>query len=379
MKRIESITIFRFLAAIVIVIFHYGTSTRLAQIASPLIISGQQMVSFFFVLSGFVLMVAHYDKENESPKDFYISRFARIAPVYMLALAVIIYWVYSPTSSTHGLPAVLLNATFLQAWFPPYPATLNYPAWAISVEVFFFLIFPFIVWFIRKSNISWKKVVILSLVCYFFTQAVLSNLISSDFYTGFPSASHDLLYYFPPVHFCSFFLGISGGYMVLKNKERFNKAGAYPILLLLAALFINFYMLQYPDQLEKIAGIPLAFGSSFYSLPFILLIMSLAYSNNILSKGLSFPIFILLGEASYSIYILQAPFNIFYKAHFSKYVTVNFGMSTDMDFFVFVFLLILISILALYGIEKPAKKLILKYYEKLVSKKDHPVGTKVKE
>ena len=324
-------------------------------------------------------MISHFNKENENPKDFYITRFARIAPIYMIALAVIIYWVFSPTSNTHGYPAILLNVTFLQAWFPPFPTTLNYPAWAISVEVFFYLIFPLVVWVIRKSNISWKKLAILSLAFYLFTQALMSNLLSSDFYNGFPSASHDLLYYFPPVHLCSFFLGISGGYLYVKNKERFNRPGIIPLIILLTMLLLNLYLLQYPEQLEQIVGFPLAYGSSFYSLPFLLLILSLAYSNNILTKGLSFPFFVLLGEASYSIYILQAPFHIYYEAHFSNYVSGYLGASKDMDFIVFVVLLILISILSLYLIEKPAKKLILKFYDQVSLKKDQSVLVKEKE
>ena len=77
--RIESLTFLRFVAAFIVVVFHFGRSTGLAQIARPAIISGPQMVTFFFVLSGFVLMVAYYPR-NVTSATFYLARFARIAP-----------------------------------------------------------------------------------------------------------------------------------------------------------------------------------------------------------------------------------------------------------------------------------------------------------
>ena len=47
--RIESLTFFRYVAALIVVIFHYGSATGF----SGTLVAGQQMVSFFFVLSGF--------------------------------------------------------------------------------------------------------------------------------------------------------------------------------------------------------------------------------------------------------------------------------------------------------------------------------------
>ncbi len=369
MKRIKSLDFLRFFAALIVIMFHYGENTQLAQSASPLITAGPQILSIFFVLTGFVLMVAYFHKENISISNFYMTRFARIAPVYWIALALIIHWTYSATSTMNGWRAALLNVTFLQAWFPPYPLSLNYPSWALSVEVFFYLIFPFILWAIKKSNISWKNLAILALLIYFITQTILNTFLRSGFYTGFPSVSHDLMFYFPLVHFCSFFLGISGGYIYVRNMDRFNQHGIIPPLLFILSLLLNFYLLQFPESLPRIAGVPLVFGASFYSLPLLLLILSLAYSSNIITRALSLPILVFLGEISYSLYIFQLPFHIYYTGHISNYLTVNLGMSQDVDFYVFLFLLILVAIISYYLIEKTAKKIILGFYQKMNTRK----------
>jgi len=57
--RIQALTFIRFFAAFVVVVFHYGRESRLAQLSFPLMECGPEMVTFFFVLSGFVLMVAY--------------------------------------------------------------------------------------------------------------------------------------------------------------------------------------------------------------------------------------------------------------------------------------------------------------------------------
>lgn len=351
--RIEALTFLRFVAAIIVVFFHFGRNTEIANFAELFVLSGPMMVTFFFVLSGFVLMVAHYNKNKETLRNYYVARIARIVPVYMLALFLSSYLFYN--QGNNNITALLLSITFLQSWFPPYPLSLNGPAWSLSVEAFFYLVFPFILFAVKKSCISCKNFVILTLLFYFFTQAILSNLLSIKFYSGFPSNSHDLIYYFPLSHYCSFFLGVSGGYVYSKHTEQFNRTGFLPFIILIATLFVNYIILKYSYNISSIIGFPLAFGSSFYSLPFILLILSVAYSKSIITKLISMPFLVLLGESSYALYILQKPIYTIYN----KYISSQFALSSNGHFYVFIFLHIFISILVFYFIEKPGKKMIL--------------------
>lgn len=351
--RIEALTFLRFVAAIIVVFFHFGKKTELASYSRQLVHSGPMMVTFFFVLSGFVLMVAHYNKNKENLKKYYIARIARIVPVYMLGLFLSFYLYFS--QGNNNVISLLLSITFLQSWFPPYPLSLNGPAWSLSVEAFFYLSFPFLLFAVKKSCISCKKLTIISLVFYLFSQAILSNLLNYKFYNGFPSISHDLIYYFPLSHSCSFFLGVSGGYIYVKHTQFFNKTGFLPIIVLISTFFVTCLTLQNSRAISGIVGFPLAYGSSFYSLLFILLILSVAYSKSILTSFMSMPFFVLLGESSYALYILQKPLYTIYH----KYIARHFVLSLDGHFYFFIFLHILLSILVFYHIERPCKKMIL--------------------
>lgn len=190
--RIESLTFFRFVAAFIVVIFHYGQRTDIARLFSPFIMSGPQMVSFFFCLSGFVLMISHYEKRKEALRSYYVSRVARIVPVYMLGLLIMVYFRYG--SENNGLLSLFLSGAFLQSWFPPYALTFNGPGWSLSVEAFFYATFPLIVFILRSSAIHPVKFSAISLLIYCFTQLLLSNLLSDRFDNAFGSALFDLIY-----------------------------------------------------------------------------------------------------------------------------------------------------------------------------------------
>jgi len=351
--RIEALTFFRFFAALIVVIFHYGKETKLVTYAKPFIISGPQMVSFFFVLSGFVLMISHYNKKNETFTSFYASRAVRLAPIYIISLLLTSYFTFG--KGINNIKAFVLSLTFLQSWFPPYPLSINSPAWAMSVEVFFYISFPLILLIIKKCDIKPVWLILFSLSIYIFTQSILSNLLGTNFYDGFPSTSHDLIFYFPLSHACSFLLGVAGGYVCIKNEKYILSQGPLSLTILIVVLFSTYLLLQYPNAIRMVFDFPIAFGSSFYGLIFLILILSIAFSNNFITRLLSLPIFIILGEASYSMYILQQPLRIVYRSYIAEYLTLN----KSNDFYAYLVFLITIAIATLYLIEKPFKNLLI--------------------
>ncbi|MDD3814115.1 MAG: acyltransferase [Desulfocapsaceae bacterium] len=352
--RIESLTFLRFFAAFIVVIFHYGKSTDLANFSKPFLTSGPQMVTFFFVLSGFVLTISYYSRDELSLKLFYLARVARIIPLYGIALGVMCYLNYG--QGKNNFTALLLNILFVQSWFPPYPLSMNGPAWAVSVEAFFFITFPFILVAIKKNKLQPTFFIFIAFIVWFFTQAILSNLINSAFYVGFPSASHDLIFYFPLSHYCSFLLGIAGGYAFTQRRNIENNSGLIHSFLLFVIVLLVYFTLQNPRQLKNLIGFNVPTGTSFYAPMFLLLILSMASSKNIFTKILSLKCFVILGEASYALYILQKPVYTIY----TKYISNHLNLSVSNNFYVFSLLLIFISILSLYFIEKPARLLIVR-------------------
>jgi len=350
--RLEALTIFRFFAALIVVVFHYGGGTDLMRIGQ-VIVSGPQMVTFFFTLSGFVLLVSHYSKNNESVSGFYMARVARIFPIYLIATLVMFFLTLEKPSTS--VTALVLNITFLQSWFPPFPLSINSPAWSLSVEAFFYLIFPLFIFFIKTSNTSTKNVLIASVSFYVFTQLILINLLNSSFYSGFTSASHQLIYYFPLSHFASFVLGVAGGVIYIRNSEKFCKKGWLGVVLLLVSLFMIYYVLQNQYKFMAYIDMKLPVSASLYSAMFLVLILVVAYSNNFLTKFLSYKLFVLLGESSYSLYILQVPVHIL-----TSWFILDFGFNKNEGFSIYLLCLIAISIFSYLYIEKPSRSYILR-------------------
>jgi len=196
--QLDQITFTRFIAALTVVFFHYGQNIFPANISFLFenITAGPIAVGYFYVLSGFIMAIAYYQADPNkqipiSKKKYWVARFARIYPVYLLALLIIVAAKYKTLADDWAtLP---LHLFLLQSWIPGYPITLNTPGWSLSVEAFFYLCFPFLLFWIYKYKA--KSLVIFSIIFWIATQFVLLNLLNSDAYApktklhGFDSSS----------------------------------------------------------------------------------------------------------------------------------------------------------------------------------------------
>ena len=149
--RIDQLTFTRFIAAISIVIFHYGNESFLFnnKYLSFIFTHANVGVSYFFVLSGFVLTIVYYQKKEFSTKQYFINRFARVYPLYIFSIIIILFIFHFQSININEL---ILNITMLQSWVPKMATTLNYPAWSLSVELFFYISFPLIFRYLKKRR-----------------------------------------------------------------------------------------------------------------------------------------------------------------------------------------------------------------------------------
>ena len=108
-------------------------------------------MTLFFVLSGFVLVYTYGSSARIGLRSFLGARVARLFPVYLAALVIAVpEFVRNilPWSGGAGLSprdiAVMATATplMLQAWLPRIGCYWNCPAWSLSAEAFFYLMFP---------------------------------------------------------------------------------------------------------------------------------------------------------------------------------------------------------------------------------------------
>ena len=141
------------------------------QVASSLVWQGQNGVQIFFAVSGFLITATSLRRWGSlsriGVREFYLLRFARIAPLLLTLLLVLsvlhaLHWKdFAISAERGGLPAALGAAlTFRLNWFE---ATRGYlPGnwdilWSLSVEEMFYLFFPLVC---RLARGGWIFVVL---------------------------------------------------------------------------------------------------------------------------------------------------------------------------------------------------------------------------
>jgi peptidoglycan/LPS O-acetylase OafA/YrhL len=129
----------RFLAAMAVFGLHVSTLAPLSHVAR-LLGAGDTGVSFFFVLSGFVLAWSY--RPQRTARQFYRRRVARIYPVYLVALALAAALAILDGSHLRATDALSLAG--VQSWVPSTRVFYGVAggAWSLSDEAFFYLCFP---------------------------------------------------------------------------------------------------------------------------------------------------------------------------------------------------------------------------------------------
>ena len=120
-----------------------------------LIRRGYQAVPTFFVLSGFVLARTYgrIEWNRENFRKYLAGRFARVYPVYLLSLLIVSPFIVKAHDQKKGW-LVAMHLTLMQGWFAGhYTAGWNTPAWTLSCELFFYLMFPLLI--IPLKNRGW--------------------------------------------------------------------------------------------------------------------------------------------------------------------------------------------------------------------------------
>ena len=353
--QINQITFTRFIAALSVVFFHYGMHTLPESIPwlKNSITAGPIAVNYFYILSGFIMAIAYYHIKPAaklSKKKYWLARFARIYPVYLVALLLMAVASFSELGQK---PLVLpLHLTMLQAWLPGYPMTLNNPGWSLSVEAFFYLCFPFLLAMIYRFGL--KSLAIATIVFWLVTQYILLSGINSPEYAA-NSALHDFVYYNPMMHLNAFLAGLFCGILFKRNV---NELSSPKPIWLLSSIALIVVLLETQPHIEALIGFKIAYTNGLIAPAFLLFIWLLASTQGRLKAWLSHPVLVLLGEASFSLYILQKPVFGLYNKILEKRLAVG-----DLaDFYIALTLLIIVSIASYKLFETPARTLINKKF-----------------
>lgn len=114
----------------------------------------------------------------------------------------------------------------IQTWIPNKALTLNFPGWSLSVEMFFYISFPFLLNHVY-SKYTLKNNAILIFLIWLFTQAILHFVLYGIIKTS-NTNSRDMLY-FPLMHFNEFLIGNLTGLFFIKEHKNIQKKKLSPI------------------------------------------------------------------------------------------------------------------------------------------------------
>jgi Predicted acyltransferases len=348
------LTFTRFIAAFFIVVFHFGHN--LSFLNFPFLTSALSLspagVSYFFLLSGFILTWVYNkgDDERIDKKHFFLARFARIYPVYILALLILLVLLLLTKQKIYPL-ALLLQITLLQAWFPNLVLKLNIPAWSLSVEVFFYLLFPFLLVALRRIKQNWLLIIVglsfwfYSLLFYYYGLNIFSKTPPDFFFCFFN--------YNPLFHLNSFILGIISCLLFKRLKKPLSSFQSatlivVPFLIVIALIINHNPILHY-------------FNDGLLAPLFAVFLIGLAGNTSGITTVLAWRPLVLLGEISYGIYILQVPVAAWFNAAYRHLQVDNYFW----QFLIFFAALIFIAWVSLKFVERPARV----YLKKRLNKK----------
>jgi peptidoglycan/LPS O-acetylase OafA/YrhL len=241
--RLPALTSIRFFAAFHVALFHMK---EIGVIRGPGWLAtfagiGYVGVSFFFVLSGFILVYTYAGRDIVL-RDFWQTRFARIYPAYLFALLLTLpFWIFGALKmhipmfdfgEHHFALATGLVLLLLQSWVPGAALSWNAVSWSLSVEAFFYVLFPFLL--MRFGKFSRKVLWTLIPACWIVGLAISGGFLALR-PTGAPyvssadwSAAVNFVKFFPLVRLPEFLMGMACGFLFLLSER--NPKLATPLI-----------------------------------------------------------------------------------------------------------------------------------------------------
>jgi peptidoglycan/LPS O-acetylase OafA/YrhL len=346
--RIHALTSTRFFAALYVILYHYRWGIPPGSAFDRFLSVGYSSVCFFFLLSGYILATVYLRAEKTIvPRSFYVARFARIYPLYIVSVLADAPFAVLARVAEYGVRVatervfvlVLSSAVMMQMWLP-LVTTVNIPSWSLAIEAVFYLSFPFLgPWLWRLSR---RSVLIIGVALWILSVAMHWIL---ELRWKEPIPALELVSYI-----AIFALGIlaSRWQALGSSSHRKHTSGGAAWLVFFAScagfalvVFESPWLAQNRIQLGMLL-VPVFVG----------LIWVFSSSRILPVRLLSVKWLVLLGEASYALYLLQAPVH---------HVLDLFHLAgTPQDYPLYLGSCIGLSILSFYFFEKPARQWILR-------------------
>lgn len=319
LRRIDCLTGLRFVAALLVFIHHLDGHFGVEGTGLPL---ANNAVSFFFVLSGFILTLVygrrfesnHRRAENTSSLtadifSFLKKRVARLWPLHFVCLLVCVatvrylnldFWV------------VVSNLFLVHSWTSsaPYVTGLNNVSWSISTELFFCFAFPiFVIGGYRRFLWRYGFLILATLGCLIVLNfAIELQWISRQGMTLTIQAN-------PIMRLFEFATGILTAYLFTRAARHTNRSPLVDTAYELGTfgLVIVWWVFIYRFEILKLTPSTPLIGNSlgtwiwFCSTAplFGLTVWTFARSNGLFAKAMASPVMVHLGEISFAFYMIH--------------------------------------------------------------------------
>lgn len=287
-------------------------------------------VTFFLILSGFILSYAWDDRLSElNFVRFFTKRLIKLYPTALLFL----FFVAIPPLLQHCgcWRYVVYHALMLQSWYEPCMYTFNRPAWFLGPLFFCYAAFPLLLKLNKNRPYLFYAIFFILLITYYWT---IFNSPRAEYYA----------YFFPPFRLLDFMVGMGLAKLFFKIRERNNvlniavsniiEISSWGFLLLFCILKNRVPYVIYRD--------------SWYWIPMSVIILSFAFTNKTpgwLSQLFSTRPMKILGDSTMCFFLSHAV-----VIHYAEsIVSINSG------WIVMLLLIIstILSVLLHYYFEKP--------------------------
>lgn len=354
--RLDALTGLRCLAAVNIVFFHFSNPQSFGLLA-PVVNAGYIALGLFFLLSGFVLAYNYAGQARSGKLDrvrFWKARFTRLYPVYLLSLLMSWRMVAAEYHAhTHAMfwTGMALTPLLLQGWVPSLATFLNTPAWAMPAEAFMYTLFPWLAKVKRPARVSRNLLLLAGVWAMGMAPGLIYLVLNPDGIAHVDRWSWgpwlQAFKFTPLPHLASFIFGI----LLAGLDELVPRPGHLRLILGLTGCA------GVLGILEMGALVPYVILHDGLLMPlFGCIVLGLA-GENWLASAFSVRPLVLVGEASYCLYLLH--FNLWNWIH-ETHLPERLGVSS-LDPWLSYAVLIGVALAALYLIEKPAQRLLRKW------------------
>ncbi|MGK5554868.1 acyltransferase family protein [Actinomadura kijaniata] len=341
---------------------------------------GPISITFFFVLSGFVLTWTA--KSHDTAKQFWRRRIVKIFPSHIVVYAIVLLLMFVAGRAVRW-PEAVVSLALLQAWVPSNDYLLyaiNPPTWSLSIELLFYLCFPLLLLLVNRIRPS-------RLWLYAWLSAAAALLlvpaVSWLFLPDSPSISDVSPFSWPQMWFNYFFpITRMGEFLAGMFLAKILLAGRWPNVRPLYAvlLLVGVWAATLPMPLNLFEG-----GYHALFIMPIALVITAAAATDIAGRRTLFNsrVMVWLGEISYTFYLVHVTVLFSLQAAFNHqwglggmFTSRPFGTVAAFAFLVGAYLACVLAGWLVYAlVERPAMRRWARPRRTLPSGTARPAGT----